>query len=216
MSFTSTVPVLAPDGGYLFSGFGFQTLGLEAFFRADDGVNGSELWASTGGTSRLVADINPNAGMGSAINSLTCFGTCCLLGADDGSHGREPWVAGSAGATLVTDLNPGTAASNPSNFTAVGITNLYAAATTANEGSELWKVQVDGGLQLVSDLCPGSCGSGPNHLITVGTTLYFTANDGTLGSELYRLDLGSSTPVLVKDINPNPNAGSSAQLFVTF
>ena len=54
---------------------------------------------------------------------------------------------------------------------------------------------------MVKDINSGSGSSSPDDLIAVGNTLYFTANDGTNGNELWKSDGTSSSTVMVKDIN---------------
>ena len=49
---------------------------------------------------------------------------------------------------------------------------------------------------------PGSYGSNPQYLTNVGGTLFFTANDGINGTELWKSDGTAAGTVLVKDINP--------------
>ncbi|HEY6564840.1 MAG TPA: Ig-like domain-containing protein, partial [Pirellulaceae bacterium] len=69
-------------------------------------------------------------------------------------------------------------------------------------GWELW--QSDGstlGTQVVADLHPGSGGSLPQELTAVGNNLYFRADDGTHGEELW-VRAGNNAPVLVQDLDP--------------
>jgi len=47
---------------------------------------------------------------------------------------------------------------------------------------------------MVKDIRSGSSSGSPNYLTAVGTTLYFVANDGTYGEELYT-NLGIYTEV---------------------
>ena len=81
---------------------------------------------------------------------------------------------------------------------------LYFAAETGETGRELWVS--DGtteGTQLVEDLRPGfnenyyflANSSDPYSLTVVGDELFFAANDGEIGTELYKLtaeDLNST------------------------
>jgi ELWxxDGT repeat protein len=54
---------------------------------------------------------------------------------------------------------------------------------------------------LVADILPGSAGSNPANYVVLNNTLYFTANDGVHGTELYKSDGTAAGSVLVKDIN---------------
>src|SRR5262249_26350665 len=67
-----------------------------------------------------------------------------------------------------------------------------------------------GGSVVVKDISPGSSygyplGSNPYYLTPVGGTLFFTANDGTHGRELWKTDGTAAGTTLVKDINPDTN-----------
>src|SRR5205085_2313751 len=95
----------------------------------------------------------------------------------------------------------------PGYLTAVGGTLFFVADDGLN-GRELWKS--DGtavGTVLVKDINPGSAygfpsTSSPSSLTAVGGTLFFAANDGTNGKELWKSDGTPAGTVLVKDINP--------------
>ena len=52
---------------------------------------------------------------------------------------------------------------------------------------------------------PGHIGSNPRYLTNVGGTLFFAANDGTHGVELWRSDGTAGGTQMVKDINPGSN-----------
>ena len=58
------------------------------------------------------------------------------------------------------------------------------------------------GTGLVKDINPGTSGSYPGDLTNVNGTLFFTADDGTHGHELWKSDGTAAGTVLVKDINP--------------
>ena len=53
---------------------------------------------------------------------------------------------------------------------------------------------------MVKDINSGSSSSSPADLTAVGNTLYFVANDGTNGYELWKSDGTASGTVMVKDI----------------
>ncbi|MDQ1347029.1 MAG: hypothetical protein QG573_398, partial [Acidobacteriota bacterium] len=95
-----------------------------------------------------------------------------------------------------------------------------------SNGRELWRS--DGtalGTYMLRDLCPGSCGSrnwfrGP--LATVGERLFFAANDGVHGLELWVTDGTALGTTLVLDLQPGWESSfpavltaASGQLFFT-
>ncbi len=59
---------------------------------------------------------------------------------------------------------------------------------------------------MIKDIAPGPGGSSPQLLTNVNGTLFFAANDGTSGLELWKSDGTATGTVLVKDINPGPGS----------
>ena len=96
---------------------------------------------------------------------------------------------------------------------AVGNT-LFMAANDGTNGFELWKSDgTASGTMMVKDINTGSGDgidfdsiTGPS-MTAAGTTLYFSANDGTNGGELWKSDGTASGTMMVKDIN---NGSSSS------
>src|SRR5262245_49431891 len=113
-------------------------------------------------------------------------------------------------AALVADIVPGGGSSNPVALVP-GNGTLFFIADDGAHGPEVWKC--DGaadGTVLVKDINPGSAGSlNPvnSRLFNLGGTLYFSADDGVHGEELWTSDGTADGTVLVKDINPG-SAGS--------
>jgi len=80
---------------------------------------------------------------------------------------------------------------------------VYLAGSEVGDGGnkELWKT--DGATSVrVKDINPGTISSYPEDLVAIGSTLYFTANDGTHGVELWSSDGTDIGTMLVQDIYP--------------
>ena len=196
-----------PSGGWL-------------FFVCDTAGEGKELWQTDGtltGTA-LVKDIVNGAGQSAPEGLIDVDGTLFFT-ALDSSNGRELWKSDgtSGGTVLVKDINPGagsttfsSGASKP-NFVAWGAT-LYFVADDGSSGAELWKSDgTASGTQQIKDINPGP-GSAlafaantfapVRHMVPHNGRLYFAANDGSNGTELWATDGTADGTVLVKDIAP--------------
>src|SRR5262245_51947037 len=65
---------------------------------------------------------------------------------------------------------------------------------------------------LVKDLAADTDGSNPLDLVNVGGTLYFAADDGIGGRELYKSNGTAGGTTLVKDIRPGPEGSAPSDL----
>jgi ELWxxDGT repeat protein len=189
--------------------------------------SGPALWKSDGteaGTV-LVSSLS-----GSASRLTNASGTL-MFSLEDGTHGAELWKSDgtAAGTTLVKDLYPGTHrqydyygnwwyvpnSSDPSLLTNVNGT-LFFTATDGVRGRELWKSDgTAAGTTLVKDTRPGPSSAwryAPQYLTNVNGTLFFTANDGMLGRELWKSNGTESGTVQVKDIYSGGNGSSPRYL----
>lgn len=168
---------------------GFIVLGSVAFFQADDGTNGVELWKTDGTPAGTVMVKDINVGVGSAsypyrfaVTSNTLYftaydGTASYLWKSDGTGAGTVAI----GTTLFT---------NPNNITAVGELVYFTADTTNNKGTELWRTDgTEAGTRLVKDINPGGGsgfdGSGGVPFPVIGNRIYFPANNGVHGIELW-------------------------------
>ncbi len=195
-----------------------------AFFVAETEEHGRELWKTDGTLAGTVLVKDLLTGPESSDPSgLTELNGQLYFAADDGANGRELWKSDgtAAGTVLVRDIYPGEGYqwprgdgpywSDPRWLTNVN-GRLFFTADQGETGAELW--MTDGtteGTRLVKDIAPGSTNYGyydypnassPSQLANVNGTLYFAADDGTHGEELWKSDGTEAGTVLVRDIEP--------------
>lgn len=199
------------------------------YFQADDGTNGPELWRiNNSGRAEMVEDAIPGGGirpssLGSVPRYMTDVAGTLYFRATDGTNGYELWKIDSSGtAVMVEDsvagggIAPGSTQSQPKYLTNVNGT-LYFSATDNTNGTELWRINTAGNAEMVEDSIPGkginpSLNSYPRYMTVANNTLFFQANDGTNGLELWRIN-STGSAVMVEDAVPGggiePGSGSS-------
>ncbi len=191
------------------------------FFRADGGKGtGVELWKSDGTESgtQMVMDINP--GMKSSDpTEFTTVGSTLYFRADGGKgFGVELWMSDGTGAgtSMVMDINPNSGDSNPTNLTEIN-GQLFFSATDGvkakvSHGTEAW---VTDGVttKMISDINPGKSDSNPSEFTLVNGEVYFIADDGVHGTELWKTDISGAGANMVMDIYPGPQSSSPTALW---
>ena len=178
------------------------------YFRADDGVHGAGLWKSDGtadGTV-LVKDTAPGHGYtGPLPDHLTNVNGTLYFRGHEG--GQKLWKSdGTTGGTvMVSNIDADYSGSMPDQWLVVN-DRLYFSGNDGVHGRELYRT--DGtadGTVLVKDIHPGIgvlSSSSPDFLTNVNGTLFFSANDGTHGEELWKTDGTPEGTVMVKDLVP--------------
>jgi ELWxxDGT repeat protein len=197
-------------------------VGNLVFFNGYDGST-EKLWKSDGTPAGTVPvrDTPPTA---YGPVELTPLGST-LVYAGTGAGGSELWKTDGteAGTVLVKEIAAGAASSSPDRLTPLGGVGgvggggggglILFSADDGVAGRELWKT--DGtptGTVLVKDILPGS-GSGVPYFehdtairlegfAVAGGKLFFVADDGTTGVELWKSDGTEAGTQLVRDIFP--------------
>jgi ELWxxDGT repeat protein len=132
--------------------------------------------------------------------------------AGNGIEGKELWVTDGtdAGTRIIKDIEPGTDSSSPRDLFVFNNT-VYFFAKTAAHGVELWTTDgTDAGTVEVKDINPGSANSYDGAYTTFfanNNILYFDANDGTHGTELWKTDGTSAGTVMLTNagtVSSNP------------
>tara|TARA_A100001037_G_scaffold178159_1_gene159812 strand:+ start:218 stop:2314 length:2097 start_codon:yes stop_codon:yes gene_type:complete len=174
------------------------------YFNADDGISGSELWAhdTSNSSTWQVADIRSGSnGCTLALYSwIILIGDTIYFTADDGVSGRELWAHDTSNSSTwqVADINPGSEQSWPGRLgeaIVIQDTLYFNVFRQAETGSELWVHDTsNSSTWMVADINNGVGGSDPlmRLAILVGDTLYFNADDGISGSELWAMKIEHS------------------------
>ncbi|MBP7686928.1 MAG: hypothetical protein KA765_03435 [Thermoflexales bacterium] len=174
------------------------SVGTELFFIANDGVNGYELWATDGSLTRTrLVHNNPNAStLAVPLQNLTNISGTLFYSFYYDLYQSELWKSdGTPTGTVLIQYIAETGA-----FTAISDNLFFVARGSNSEGKELYKT-TGGTPALVKNIYEGYGNSAdPSRLTNVSGTLYFAANDGAHGTELWKSDGTVSGTVLVKDV----------------
>ena len=190
------------------------------YFSADNGTNGYELWKSDGTSNGtvMVKDINSIANFTSDPRELTNINGIIYFNATDGINGYELYKSNgtATGTVMVKDIDPGSPGTNASSGDPMGLINmndvLFFRANDPVFGSELWKSDgTTAGTVMVKNINSNnsvlSGSSVPQFLTNVNGTLFFGADNGINGFELWKSDGTDAGTVMVKEIFP----GNSSQ-----
>lgn len=191
-----------------------------AWFGANDGVHGQELWASDGtpaGT-RLAADLVAGGG-GSWPEALTPSPSRLYFRADEPSIGSELFATDGTMTGLIADLLPGPDSSHPLPVGTLGERLIFLAREDAT-GAELWTSDgTEAGTRLLVDLAPGpadgATGAWAWPALEVGDQLFFANGPDIFDTELWRTDGTADGTVQVEEIWPGVGSGLSV-FFGTF
>jgi ELWxxDGT repeat protein len=160
--------------------------------------------------------------------SLAAAGSKMFFAGAGFAHSNELWVTDGtpAGTRFVKNIQP------PSPNEYVEVFADHAAASAGNalfffaddgiHGMELWRSDgTETGTSLVKDIAPGAASSfvrivEGSEMTEYHGLLYFIADDGVHGAELWRSDGTAQGTFMVKDINPDGPASFPASLTVMF
>ncbi|MEJ2034396.1 MAG: hypothetical protein P8Y63_15490, partial [Deltaproteobacteria bacterium] len=152
---------------------------------------------------------NPTGSSGP--NLLINLNGLLVFQANDGTNGQQLWKSDGtdSGTQLVKKIGSGLAMAGRE-YVVAGNT-MYFRANDGLTGNELWKSNgTTAGTMLVKDIYPGSLpadSSSPDYFAHVGGKVFFGANDGVHGYELWITDGTADGTKMVKDINIGPGDG---------
>jgi ELWxxDGT repeat protein len=177
--------------------------------------NTSQIWRSDGtpaGTT-LVKDLRP--GWSTILGGLTSFKGALFFVGDDGISGPALWR--SDGTEAGTQLVKAVAIYHYQQRLVPFNDKLYFFANDTVYGYELWHSDgTEGGTTLLKDINPGAGHARDTEaepqFAPSADKLYFVADDGTHGYELWKTRGSESSTMLVKDINPGMADGGVHEL----
>lgn len=199
----------------------FNTVNGVTYFTATSGTYYERRLWRTNGTADGTYPIATLRDFGSDYDQeLPTFGNVFIFSASHPDTGREMWRSdGTAeGTYLLKDINPGGAEglNYLFNHAVIGST-VFFVAEDPDHGVELWKT--DGtttGTVLVKDINTGMEGNYPAsgidryvEFFVMGSAVFFIANDGVNGNELWTSDGTESGTKILKELVPGVQDGVS-------
>lgn len=184
----------------------FAALGDCLLFAANDIANGSEPWVSNGTKAGTVMLRDIAVGVPSSNPSqFTSVGLLAYFRAESLGHGMELWVTdGTTGGTVqVADIYPGEMGSNPDHLTVLGDSLIFM-ARNPQEGNELWILRPGREPTTFYYIRGGKDSTVARNFFVWKGFVYFQADDGVHGEELWRTDGTTAGTSMVKDIVEAP------------
>ncbi|MGL5095727.1 MAG: ELWxxDGT repeat protein, partial [Planctomycetia bacterium] len=187
------------DSGFFLSAPRFVAAGNFLYFNATDGVAGEELWRTDGTAAGTVQVTDLSVSGGSFPNSFVNVGGLLFFNAN-GDAGDGPYRTDgtAAGTVKVSSLNPAARLQNTGNLASfnngvvfsgnnAGMQGLFSAADPTQTGTLLRMFAAE-----------------PGRFLAIGSTLFFVADDGATGAELWRLVVTPDVPPPGPGPNPTP------------
>jgi ELWxxDGT repeat protein len=184
------------------------------FFTADDGTTGRELWRSDGteaGTF-LLKDIAPGTECPQPLLHTIVNGALYFSARDvEGCWQASLWTSdGTPEGTRRLGVLDDELEKEPGFFTPFN-GEVYFSGSDFRIGRELYKTDGEY-MRVVKDIRPGLESSSPRELLEMNGSLYFVADDGVTGAELWRSNGVGEDTLPVADLHPGPRGSEPSHL----
>jgi ELWxxDGT repeat protein len=194
----------------------FATGSYQIYFSADGGSYGIELWTAYYSTDVMgngyveverLSDI-ASGSEHAKPKHLTLHSGTLYFSAFDSSDERELYYYETdSGAIREVDVNP-SGSSSPKGLIVYKGKLIFGADGGNGKGRELWSFSLSTGqVSLLKEINSGSEGSNPSDFVEYKDRIYFQANDGSNGTELWVTDGTGEGTELFRDLN---GGGSSS------
>jgi ELWxxDGT repeat protein len=181
------------------------------FFAADDGTHGRELWRTDGAPdathtgTELVCDLFTAPGFGSSPYNLTVLGDWLYFSADPGIA-RNALYRTNGAIDGCEEVTTAPTIENVEYPRVLGDQLWFSAVST--DGVEPWMTTSTGAPAQVANINPTGS-SNPAGFTKLGSYVYFNADNGTDGYELWKSNGTGAT--MAANINETPGEGSNPQ-----
>ena len=195
----------------------YVAAGGTIYFAAADSARGCELWRTDGtaGGTTLVKDFRPGL-VSSRPVPLAAADGWLYLAVNDPDKGAVLWRSDGteSGTAVVGDGISVTVGIHPTSLHVAGGKVFFLGRTVEGGDEELWFSAIGAtAAQRASDLHPGLLLHAPDFLTVAGSRLFFAADDGIHGREIWTTDGTAAGTRLVKDLVPGSAGLSSYQPF---
>ncbi len=180
------------------------------FFTANNGINGNELWQTDGIITRMVKDFVVGSGSSNA-QVVSNFNGKIIVTYNTSTNIKKETLDGT---TQLSDVNLFRAITEedlpfPIEWGGIGSTALfYAGCLNGSNDIELYKWDGTNAPQLVANINPTGS-SNPSDFFAMGNKLYYNADNGTNGRELFVTDINTGSTTMVADINAGSGCSSA-------
>ena len=187
----------------------FVTVNNVTFLTGQNETYGNEIWQTDGTVSGTILFADLNHSNNSSPSKFTNVNGNLFFRAQGKEYGSQLFKSDGTikGTQLIKDINPGyNSIDDLSDMKAINGT-LFFSAVDGTHGYELWKSDgTENGTVLVKDINPGTKSSLQNYndkqeFAVMKDILYFNANNGINGFELWRSNGSESGTYMIKDLN---------------